>query len=756
MVRSFLDGGGGPASARPGQGGADLLAGTAPGGLRQRIPPAILGAGAVASAILILLAILDIGGLARVWLNSHWALSAVAALAATLAARRDALGRDGRYRSWLAATLGLWAIGQGLWFAFDLVGEPLVREVASLAMAAVVIPVIGWQLDSLARSLPRVTRATVLLDSGLFVIAVLAIVVIAVGPLAEAAAAGGGYGYLAFAMVLFGGAGGAVILAIEGGDREGLPTATSFSALGLTSLGVGTLLWIAALDTGTALTASHPLNALFSIGALLLGGAGVLSPGRLRLDPGARLSRRAQIAAPVASTVGVVVALLLADGLDRPTARMLDVLIVITILIVGLRQMMILLDLDAASEREHEAARQARAAAEETARTAALLAVAEAQFRSLVEQTPAAVFVDRLDRAGVRVAAGLYISPRVESMTGFSPAEILADNELWPRQVHDEDRPEWVAAWNRHCIEGAPFSVAYRFVAKDGRILWLAEDAQIISRTESEAISQGTVIDLTERREIDERLRQAQRMEAVGELAGGVAQDFNNLLTVISGHAEMLRGEIPEDDSRREHAAAIVKAAGRAATLVSELLAFGRRQMVRPQVLDLSATIEGFVPVITRLLPENVRVVTCLAPDLLSVRADPDQVRQIVLNLAINARDAMPAGGSLRIQTGNRPISPLDTIERPGLAAGDYVELILADDGPGMDAATRARAFEPFFTTKVAGRGTGLGLASVYGIVKQCDGYITLDSSIGGGTTVRILLPVTKDPVAAARPPRPT
>ncbi len=252
----------------------------------------------------------------------------------------------------------------------------------------------------------------------------------------------------------------------------------------------------------------------------------------------------------------------------------------------------------------------------------------------------------------------------------------------------------------------------------------------------------GSARDITEQRRLEGELRQLQKMEAVGSLTGGVAHDFNNLLTVILGHAELALQSLPRDAPQRADVEAIAEAGDRAAALTRQLLAFARKQSLQPVRLDLGEVVRGVEKMLRRLVRENIRFELALAPDLWPVMADPGQIEQVLMNLAVNARDAIGDGGTIRFETSNVTLAE-DTSEVP---AGDYARLAVVDDGRGMDPETARRAFEPFFTTKPKGRGTGLGLSTVYGIVKQSGGRITLRSAPGRGTTVEVLLPRTEAP----------
>jgi PAS domain S-box-containing protein len=255
--------------------------------------------------------------------------------------------------------------------------------------------------------------------------------------------------------------------------------------------------------------------------------------------------------------------------------------------------------------------------------------------------------------------------------------------------------------------------------------------------------------DITEAKRLENQLQQAQKMEAVGQLAGGIAHDFNNLLTIVTGRSELLLHRLRADDPIRPDLALIKSTGERAAALTSQLLAFSRRQVLQPRVLRLNSVVDDVAPMLRRLIGEHINLVTTLAPDLALVKADAAQLDQVIVNLAVNGRDAMHGGGRLTLETSNVVVDDAFVARHPGLRPGSYVALTVTDTGSGMDTAVQARIFEPFFTTKEPGKGTGLGLAMVYGIVKQHEGYIAVESEPGRGSRFQILLPQVDDAVAA-------
>ncbi len=330
---------------------------------------------------------------------------------------------------------------------------------------------------------------------------------------------------------------------------------------------------------------------------------------------------------------------------------------------------------------------------------------------------------------------------------GLAPQEFGAKAESYLQRLHPEDRPRVQGVLERALRERGSFQLEERIVRADGAVRVLESRGKVIGDDQGRpARLVGACLDVTERRRLEEQLRQSQKMEAVGRLAGGVAHDFNNLLTVINGYSELLLSRLPEEDPNRAAAAAIRDAGGRAARITQQLLAFSRKAVVEPRVLDLNALVRQSAEMLRRLLGEDVVLTTALDPRLGRIRGDAGQIEQVILNLSLNARDAMPQGGRLTLETRPVTVGEEDASRPPDLAPGQYARLTVADTGVGMPAEVMANLFEPFFTTKAAGKGTGLGLAVVHGVVKQSGGHVEVRSEVGAGTIITVLFPVVSPP----------
>jgi PAS domain S-box-containing protein len=371
----------------------------------------------------------------------------------------------------------------------------------------------------------------------------------------------------------------------------------------------------------------------------------------------------------------------------------------------------------------------------------ARLREAEAKYRVLVEQLPAITYIAEF--AGGRWH---YVSPQIESLLGCSVAEWTAEKCPWLERIHPDDRPHVLAAQAR-CVEtGEEFSVEYRMHARDGRVVWFSDHAMVIrDGTGNPQHLHGVMFDITGRKGLEEQLAQAHKMDAIGRLAGGVAHDFNNILTTILGYSELILRRAESDPRTHENAQEIKKAADRAASLTRQLLAFSRKQALQPQIVDLNAVVSEMDRMLRRLITETVHLDLRVDPALWRVKADPGQIQQVLMNLAVNARDAMPHGGTMTIETTNAILDEHYVRQHADALAGEHVILAVSDTGAGMTPEVRAHLFEPFFTTKGLGNGTGLGLATCYGIVKQSGGHIDVYSELDRGTTFKVYLPRAMD-----------
>ena len=358
----------------------------------------------------------------------------------------------------------------------------------------------------------------------------------------------------------------------------------------------------------------------------------------------------------------------------------------------------------------------------------------ETGFRSVVEDAPYGIY--RASTAG----RFLQVNPALQKMLGYESTEALLGKDL-PSEIflhfdeyqrltelltRTEEIKDLEMEWKR--MDSTPITVRC-----SGR--------RVNDENGAMAYFEAFAEDVTEKRILERQLRMAQKMEAIGRLSGGIAHDFNNLLGVIIGYSRVLKRELGANNPLAEHALEIEKAGQRAASLTKQLLAFSRQQVLTPAVLNLNTLASDMEKMLPQLLGEDVKVSMLLDPKLGNVKADQSQIEQVIMNLAVNARDAMPMGGKLKIETTNVELDQAYVWSHPGSKVGSYVLLAVTDTGTGMDAATLTHIFEPFFTTKELGKGTGLGLATVYGIVKQSNGYIALESAIGKGTSFQIYLP---------------
>jgi PAS domain S-box-containing protein len=359
----------------------------------------------------------------------------------------------------------------------------------------------------------------------------------------------------------------------------------------------------------------------------------------------------------------------------------------------------------------------------------------EARYRDLFEN--ASDLIATVDLEGHLTAA----NEAFVNTLGYSREELIGRSLT--EFVPEHQRVRLSGARDDKLSDRAPATVyEHDLIAKDGRHVEVEVASRLIERFGVPVGIEAICRDISERKQLEEQLRQAQRLEAVGRLAGGIAHDFNNLLTVISGYAETLLDEV--DPRSQADLKQIAVAAERAALLTRQLLAFSRRQVLEPTVFNPNEVVNGIAPMLTRLIGEHIELVAVADPDIALVCADAGQLEQVLVNLAVNARDAMPDGGKLTIQTGNAELDESYAAQHAGSRSGLHAVISVSDTGTGMDAETLAHMFEPFYTTKPVGKGTGLGLATVYGIVRQSGGNVWVYSEVGIGTTFKVYLPAAE------------
>ncbi len=375
----------------------------------------------------------------------------------------------------------------------------------------------------------------------------------------------------------------------------------------------------------------------------------------------------------------------------------------------------------------------------------------EERYRRITETITDYMFTVRVTPGG---GLETHHGPGSVAVTGYSAAEFAANPDLWIEMVVPEDRDKALGQAADVVGKGSAQPVEHRIVRKDGAVRLVrstlvpqyAPDGALVAYD-------GLLQDVTERRVLEQQLAQAQKLQSIGQLAGGVAHDFNNLLTAILGNAELAMMDLPEGHPAREGVREIVQAAERAASLTRQLLSFARKQLIEPVPLDLNAVVAGSIQMLRRLLGEDVEITAELDEGLGIITADPGQVQQLLVNLTVNARDAMPDGGRLVIETANLAVGEEYRAVHPDVVPGKYVTLAVTDTGTGMSDEVLGHLFEPFFTTKRQGEGTGLGLATCHGIVGASGGHIWVHSRLGVGTEVTILLPVAEGVDRPAREP---
>jgi PAS domain S-box-containing protein len=348
----------------------------------------------------------------------------------------------------------------------------------------------------------------------------------------------------------------------------------------------------------------------------------------------------------------------------------------------------------------------------------------------------------------------VFCSPRVAEIFGRS-GEMPHRLEWYSEQVHPEERADLRDRWKGALIGYSSYYYAeHRLLTAEGHWLWVATRGKVVERDEDGRATRfvGILSDISERRQLEEQLAQSQKMDSIGRLAGGIAHDFNNLITGVLGYAELLRARL-NDDPRGVYVDEIVKAANRAGNLTAQLLEFARRRVVEPRILDLNHCIADLEPMLRRLIGEDIQLDVQLGAALENVKLDPAQFEQILVNLAVNARDAMADGGRLTVATSNVQLDREYVRQNPDATEGSHVVLVVTDTGHGMDDDTKWRIFEPFFTTKPRGKGTGLGLSTCYGIVVQAGGHLRVFSEPGSGASFRIYIPSVSERIATpARP----
>lgn len=398
--------------------------------------------------------------------------------------------------------------------------------------------------------------------------------------------------------------------------------------------------------------------------------------------------------------------------------------------------------------------KHARQEISEREQVEAALRASEERFRQVISSISDWIYMTQLGEDNQII--NLYLSPHVEALTGYPFEKFMADWSFWPiRVIHPDDRSK-AHEQSARLAEGHNSETEYRLIRASGEVLWVRDSARVEVSPDNSKIIYGVISDITQRKQLETQFLQSQKMEAVGRLAGGVAHDFNNLLTVINGYSELLLHRyLNESMPFRRYIEEIKKAGERASALTGQLLAFSRKQVLQPKIFDLNDVVADMDKMLRRLIGEDIELIFRPETRLGKIKADPGQIEQVILNLVVNARDAMPNGGRITVETENVTLAESYTGQQLNPASDCSVRLTVKDTGTGIDPKVLPHIFEPFFTTKEKNKGTGLGLATVYGIVAQSGGQLDVTSQVGLGTTFTVYLPAVEQTAEPLVPDQP-
>lgn len=364
----------------------------------------------------------------------------------------------------------------------------------------------------------------------------------------------------------------------------------------------------------------------------------------------------------------------------------------------------------------------------------------EQKYQTLVEQLPAITYILEFQAEKSEV---VYISPQIESILGFTQKEWIETPDILLKHIHPEDKARCLQMYQKRHMAGVDsLAMEYRLIARNGKIVWFRNQTTYIRDKSGQLrYSHGVMFDITGEKQLEAQFLQAQRMETAGQLAGGIAHNFNNALTTLIGHTELAMLALPNDHEVYADLQSIRKSAQRVASLTQQMLTFSRHQPIQPKLLNLNHLIVAVESLLEQLVTDPIKLEISLKPNLMDIRADPNQIKQLLFNLISNSCDAMPNGGQLIIKTEQVLMVDYDHFLQVDVEPGDYVVLNVTDTGMGMSQQVMRHIFEPFYTTKPIGQGTGLGLSTCFGIVKQGGGHITVDSDVGQGTVFRVYWP---------------